>query len=239
MGIDRIDDFTEWFSSEFSDLSEPNLDSLRLVLVGLGVDISAKRIVNLLARSGLDIQLLTFQAFRRGEEVLLARQNETVEPIRPPGNGGGTKAGNRKVLEELAREQGVSELLLEVADFISEHMPMAYRWPNKTAFTYAMNDVTDNGRPTQRSYGALWVDPKQRGRLIFSLPDRAIDSAKEAVNSIVDNIPEARLTSNSWTPFELPISSNTWSDIRFDLKNLVMEVVKGWREHMKNSDKTF
>jgi len=237
LGIDRINDFTEWFSTEFSNLSEPKLDNIRLVLVGLGVDMAAKRIVNLLAREGLDIQLLTFQAFRREEEILLARHIETVEPKgRGTSSVGGTKEGNRKILEELAREQNVLELLTEVSDFLSEHMPMAYRWPNKTAFTYAMNDVTDSGRPTQRSYGALWVDPKQRGRLIFSLPDRAIDSAKEAVNSIVNNIPEARLTSNSWTPFELPITSNSWPDIRKDLEKLVREVVKGWKNHMSNSD---
>lgn len=237
LGIDRINDFTEWFSTEFSDLPEPDLDSLRLVLVGLGVDRSAKRIVNLLARSGLDIQLLTFQAFRRGEEILLARQIETVEPKgRGAGSVGGTKEGNQRILEELAREQNVLELLIEVADFVSECMPMAYRWPNKTAYTYAMNDVTDNGRPTQRSYGALWVDTKQKGRLLFSLPDRAIDAANKAVNTAVKNIPQARLTSNSWTPFELPITPSSWPEVRVELENLLKAVVQGWKDHMSNSD---
>ena len=105
-GIDRIGDFSEWYAAEFPDRTEPDLDNIRMVLVGLGTDESAKRIVNLLAHAGLDIQLLTFQASRRGDEVLLARRVETTEP-QSQGRAatGGTKAGNRRLLEQLTEEQ--------------------------------------------------------------------------------------------------------------------------------------
>lgn len=231
-GIDKIDDFSDWFSAEFPEVAEPDLSSLRLVLVGLGVDDRAKRIVNLLARSGLDIQLLTFQAFRRGSETLLARQVETIEPIaRPRGAGGGTKRGNRQLLDELAREQGVHDLLMEVAEFIDVHIK-AYRWPNKTAFSYSLNDVTEDGRPTQRNWASLWVDTQVRGRVLFSLPDRAIEAADAAVERLVSTIPEARVTSNSWTPFELPITSESWPTLRPNVEELLKAVVAGWEARL-------
>ena len=213
---------------EFPDVAEPDLDHLRMVLVGLGVDERAKRIVNLLARSGLDVQLLTFQAFRRGDEVFLAPQVETVEPKgRSGGGGGGTKEGNRRLLEELAREQGVLEILLEVADFVATRMP-AYQWPNKTAFAYSLNEVTEVGRPTQRSYAALWVDLKTKGRVIFSLPDRAIEAAGEAVEVTVEQVSQARVTSSGWTPFELPITAKTWPEVKPHLASLISAVIAGW-----------
>lgn len=232
-GIDRIDDFSEWYAAEFPDVSEPDLDNIRMVLVGLGVDERAKRIVNMLARTGLDIQLMTFQAFRRGEEVLLARRVETVDPASSSGDAAeGTKAGNRRLLEQLANEQEVLDLLLEVADFVAERMPDAYRWPNKTAFTYSLNDITDEGRPTQRTYAAVWVNRDTKGELIFSLPDRALEIAEDAANQAVDDIAEARLTSNSWTPFALPIKRSTWRDIRPKLERLIDEVTEAHKAHM-------
>lgn len=232
LGIDRIDDFTEWFSTEYPEIGAPELADMRLVLVGLGVDERAIRVVNLLARSGLDVQLLTFQAFRRGDEVLLARRTESVEPKVSQGStGSGTKAGNRRILEELAREQGVLELLIEVADFVSARLN-GYRWPNQTAFAYSLNDVTEEGRATQRSYAALWVDQKQKGRVLFSLPERAIDAAGGTVGEIVGRVEEAQLTSSSWTPFELPIDRDSWTRLQPVLSDLIGAVVAGWQRRM-------
>jgi len=233
-GIDRIDDFSEWYAAEFPGTSEPDLDSVRMVLVGLGVDERAKRIVNMLARSGLDIQLMTFQAFRHGDEVLLARRLETVDPKSSGSKASeGTKAGNRRLLEQLATEQEVLELLLEVADFVAERMPDAYRWPNKTAFTYSLNDITDEGRPTQRTYAAVWVNKDAKGELVFSLPDRALEIAEEAAHQAVDDIDSAQLTSNSWTPFALPIDRSTWPDVQPKLERLIAEVMDCYEAHME------
>ena len=235
LGVDRIDDFAEWFSTEFPNMVETDLDSLRMVLVGLGVDERAKRIVNLLARSGIDIQLLTFQAFRRGSEVLFARQVETVEPITRAASSGGTKQGNRRILEDWAREQEVRDLLIEVADFVNDRMP-AYRWPNKTAFTFALNELTDEGRPTQRSYASVGVDEQQKGKVVFSLPTRAVEIAGPAVEAIVADVPEARLTTSSWTPFELSITLETWTAVKPQLDTLLASLVEAWEKHVAAAD---
>ena len=71
LGVQKIDDFEEWYSRR-----HPDTDSLkppRMVLVGLGVDDVTERMVNYLAESAVDISLLTFHGFQQGDRTLLAR----------------------------------------------------------------------------------------------------------------------------------------------------------------------
>jgi hypothetical protein len=79
-GIESISDFANWYKCEFPAVDDPLRADLRMVLVGLGVDDRARRMVNFLAESGGDIQLLTFQAFRDEMGTILARHVETVDP---------------------------------------------------------------------------------------------------------------------------------------------------------------
>src|SRR5437899_1732041 len=112
--------------------------------------------VNYLAARGVDIQLLTFQAFRRGSDTFLARRVETAEPSRPDTpRGSGSKQENLRELTELARQQGVENLLPHVDSFIAMRMP-GYRWPGKTAISYSLADQTEQGKPTLRAYASLW-----------------------------------------------------------------------------------
>ena len=48
-GIDRIEDFQEWYSENFGELEA--LKPLRMFLVGLGVDARTKRMVDFLANN--------------------------------------------------------------------------------------------------------------------------------------------------------------------------------------------
>ena len=62
-GIQNIDNFEEWYGNNF-DQSLDLLTPTRMVLVGLGIDDTAERMVNYLNEHGLDISLLTFYGFR-------------------------------------------------------------------------------------------------------------------------------------------------------------------------------
>lgn len=235
-GIQPIEDFQEWYQGEFPEAADQFTSQIRLVLVGLGVDGRAKRVVNYLAHTGLDVQLLTFQAFRFGSSLFLARKVETVGPITRTGKtSGGSKQQNRRHLMELAREQGVEELLAEVADFIDSRVP-GYRWPHKTAYTYFLAEQTEAGRPTQRAYVSLWVDLKSRGRLLLSLAERAIDAAPEAVTDMINKLSEAKRTESSWTPFELPIGRDTWENVREPLGTLIDAIVNAWKQKVEKQN---
>ena len=75
--IDEVDDFGSWFNKlRGKELDCSVLRPTRMVLVGLGVDERAKRMVEYMADNEMDISLLTFHGFQDGESVLLSRQVE-------------------------------------------------------------------------------------------------------------------------------------------------------------------
>ena len=108
-GIDRIEDFADWYRQEHPGESEFLLDRPRMVLVGLGVDDRARRVVNFLAESQVDIQLMTFYAFREAGKLFLARQIESPKPSDdgvPP-----LKERNLRALHDTAKSLGVDKRL--------------------------------------------------------------------------------------------------------------------------------
>lgn len=235
-GIEPIKDFADWYKGEFPDVSEPPPADLRLVLVGLGVDDRAVRIVNYLAQGGVDIQLLTFQAFRHGSETLLARRLETVEPaVGRATPSGGTKQGNERLLQQLAEEQGARKLFDEVNRFVQDLVP-GYRWPGKTAATFSLQETTAHGTPSLRAYASVSVDPKVKGQVILSLPDRAIEAAPGAIDAITATVSQAQRTSNSWMPFQLAITQETWAELKQPAGNLLQAVVQAWQERATGSN---
>ena len=73
-GIERIEDFEEWYGQQFGEQESTTLRPLRIFLVGLGADDRAERMVDFLANnSGMDISLITFHSFEYGGKTLLAR----------------------------------------------------------------------------------------------------------------------------------------------------------------------
>ena len=91
LGIQKIDNFGEWYSNNWSDEGSEALMPPRMVLVGLGVDDTTERMVNYMATIGMDISLLTFHGFTNTDgEILLARNveversDEAVSPPRKP-----------------------------------------------------------------------------------------------------------------------------------------------------------
>jgi hypothetical protein len=231
-GIQRIDDFLDWYQREFPDVSELPPARMRLILVGLGVDERARRIVNHLAKTGLDIQALTFQAFQTGGQTFLARKVESVEPHRTPTAAPGQKERNQRHLGELAHQQGVDELLNQVADFVSSRMP-SYRWPGKTTLTYYLPEQTDEGRPTQRAYASLTVGAKARGHLILAFPRRAVDAGAAAVPRAVTEITGAKCTESDATALQVPITAGTWPAIQQPLGALLEAMFSGWKEKVR------
>lgn len=84
LGIDKIDDFEQWYSDNFPHCDSPT--PARVVLVGLGVHEVTERMVRYLAGRGVDISLFTFHGFKQGDKTLLARDVEvdSAEVARKP-----------------------------------------------------------------------------------------------------------------------------------------------------------
>ena len=103
-GIERIEDFEEWYGENTEGQSLDSLRPLRLFLIGLGADDRTERMVKFLAvNTGMDISLLTFHGFAYNGKTLLARQVEVEaaadsgpRPKTIPEHGGEKRAAEEK-----------------------------------------------------------------------------------------------------------------------------------------------
>lgn len=225
-GIERFEDFADWYAREFPD-SPGLMRTPRMVLVGLGADERAKRIVNFLADAGIDVQLLTFHAFHSGGRLFLAKQVETVDPGPGPIEGV-TKEDRRRALLQLAAQRGVEELLKEVADLIQQSGPF-YRWPGKTAYSFSLPEKTEEGRGTSRSYLTLWVHQKRKGALLLTFAPRVLEAVPRDVEAFVQTVPNARRSDSSWTPLEVEIDRSSWLSVMPALSHLMTRLVEQWQ----------
>ena len=79
LDIQKIENFGEWYSNNWSDEGGEALMPPRMVLVGLGVDDTTERMVQYMKSSGMDISLLTFQGFLESDGRTLLTRNVKVD----------------------------------------------------------------------------------------------------------------------------------------------------------------
>ena len=115
--IPKIDDFMDWYDGQNDGKSIESLKPPRMVLVGLGVDIAAERMVNFLVDCGVEISLVTFQGFKHDAKTLLARHVEVDSRIVKPRPGPSALFGKRA--QSSPKIQKLLELVTEM--FMSQH----------------------------------------------------------------------------------------------------------------------
>ena len=237
LGVERIEDFADWYRQEHPGATEFLRDRPRMVLVGLGVDERARRIVNFLAESRVDIQLLTFHAFREGSQLFLARQVESESPQVPDAVAPATKESNLRTLHAAAKSLGMEEFLTQTAQFIEARIP-GYCWPGKQAYSYSLQEMTDAGTPSLRSYAALYVITKKPGSLTLMFTPRAVKGAADAVEEFCRQAPRAVRNKSRSNPLEFTFSKNDWASLEQPLETFLAAVVQGWRDRSHPSATT-
>ena len=110
-GIDTINNFDAWYREQYEGKELTELKPTRVALVGLGVDAVAQRMVEFLAKNGVDISLVTFQGYQCKSGTLLARQVEGGE-AREAGSSQRQKrhAEWRREHAKRAAELGITDL---------------------------------------------------------------------------------------------------------------------------------
>ena len=219
-GVDRIEDFADWYRQEHPGESEFPIDRPRMVLVGLGVDDRARRVVNFLAESQVDIQLMTFYAFREDGKLFLARQSESSKPPDPP-----VKESN---LRDTAKSLGVDKLLTQAAQFIEARIG-GYCGAGKQAYSYSLLETTDSGTRSWRAYAALYVLPKKPGSLMLAFKQRAAEGAADAVEEFCRQAPRSVRNKSRAYAIELTFGKNDWASLEQPLDKFLAAVVEGWK----------
>ena len=117
--IQEIEDFEQWYADNFGGDDLSRLLPPRMVLVGLGVDPVAERMAKFISGGPVDLSVVTFHGFMRGEEKLLARQLDVVPQVRPPL----TVKEKREALREYLTSSGYEALFDRIHDDIRECLP--------------------------------------------------------------------------------------------------------------------
>src|SRR5262249_49628728 len=148
----------------------------RVVLVGLGVDERAKRMVEFLARSELDISLVTFHGFNQGGETLLARQVE-VQARPPIPTVKSTKHSNQLRLDQLLASSGMKVQYEKLIEALKSGLgPSAYQWPNVTGYSFNFPEMSESGAVSNRGYIIVNAPERQLARIQIFLHPRAIEA---------------------------------------------------------------
>ncbi|MBA2244788.1 MAG: hypothetical protein H0W11_07505, partial [Gemmatimonadetes bacterium] len=201
----------------------------RMVLVGLGVDERALRVVNFLAETGVPIQLLTFHAFQAGGELFLAKQVESGPVAPPPGPGKGAKEENRRILQEKAAALGVGDLLEEVARVVNASLGSVYVWPYKTAYSFNVADETAEGRATQRYIVSVGPNDQRPGTLRIAFPERVLELGAHVEAMLTERLKGKRVNTARYA-VEVIVEPRTWLALQEPLAETLRTVRRLWDE---------
>jgi hypothetical protein len=223
-GIDKITDFDRWYNDQFAGKSIVSIGKPKMVLVGLGVDDRARRMVEFLANGNIEISMLTFHGFNGTDGTYLAKQVEVVQrqiqPIKT------SKQTNLQTLVRRMKAAGVENFFDRVAGVLRGELDNPYEWPNQTGYGYYFQDTTEAGTPTNRAYVSLSIPDNPKGSLLLTLQERATQAAGEDWAQIAKSW-GARVVKRKGY-FEVKIASEEdWKLMEPDLRKLCSAILRG------------
>ena len=231
-GIEKIKNFDDWYSQNFPDRGSVLEESPKMFLVGLGADSRALRIVNFLAESGVDVALLTFNAFNQDSSLFLARQIESVSPS--PANIKRSRSQNKErnlqALNAFASQLGVAEFMNEVANFVEQKIPVAYKYPGKTGFSFYLHEYL--GRP-KRVYVTVSLDQQSNCPLYIYFYKRAVYDINDVISLLTDAF-ENQCSVIESGDFKFSIPENQWLDLIPVLEKVFEKITQGWKNNISD-----
>lgn len=231
-GIDKIEDFQEWYSQDFGELD--SMMPLRLFLVGLGADDRTERMVRFLAdNSGMDISLLTFHGFTYDGKTLLARQVE-VEAATDPGPRRARRyvstAERREQLARRVEDSGVSEMFDAVRDMFRQNWPKSGTNPGAYGLSIQLK---------RRSYARIGIWKGGVGVVFFPrAKSLCLDEFRRPVEEIrYDTWPKGREPlDNPDTEIQFSLTAEEWETHKERLHALTKAVYEAWESRDREEE---
>ena len=242
-GIDKIDDFEDWYDIQRrKQLVE--LKPIKMVLVGLGADARARRMVEFLAQRDVDVSLLTFYGYKYQGKTLLARHVEgsgESSEIAPGPNP--SQAERRRMLTEGAKELGMEDLWEEAIKTLG--IPFD-RNATKSGITFSLPGIRLPGDPpteTVNVYGSHSVGIEKPDQIRVTFYPAAVHVCKDKFKSKETPIgfkfeksrhaPRTELVDQQWV---CRLSRDEWDKHKEDLTTLVKDVHEAWLEVIRRGD---
>ena len=228
-GIHRIDDFEAWYGDRLGQ-QMTSLKPTRMVLVGLGADARAQRMVEFLAESGVDISLLTFHGYQTGDRLFLARQVEGSGETRDAGaRPRQSDAERRRALAERARELDMESLWQDAVNALGI---ASNGHATRSGITFSLPRITVSDVNVSGSHSVV-LD--QRGMIRVTFYPAAVHLCLEKFGKHKETIPfEFEIPPNAPTTKLVPeqwyclLDEKTWDMHKEALTGLANDVQNAW-----------
>ncbi len=233
-GIDKMADFQEWYIEWYGQQLD-QLRPVRMVLVGLGADARAHRMVAFLKERDVDISLLTFHAYPHGESTLLARQAGRGPATLRTRTIGATKPERLRALDEQARENGVEDLWRSATEALGSRFNSE---TTRSGVTFCLPTIALDGQNVRGSHS---VTLRDSGRIRVTFFPAAVYLCRERFEQPqVDlpfehekppNAPSTGEVSDQW---HCALDWETWKTHRDELTALANDVHAEWMKRRAN-----
>jgi hypothetical protein len=233
-GIEKIDDFSDWYQVQFGK-SLASIGKPKMMLVGLGVDDRARRMVEFLANGEIEMSLITFHGFNHGNDTYLARQVEVVQRQLTESTKASKKTNLVKLLRRI-KSAGVGHYFDDIAGVLRTELH-SYEWPNQGGYTYYLQDLTETGTPSNRGYVSLAIPDHSHGTILLTFLERAIQAADKDWLDISKKW-EGRLFKRKGDVEIRIASSDDWKTIELDVRKLCSAIVRGWNSKRERQIET-
>ena len=200
-----------------------------MVLVGLGIDPSADRMVGYLAARDIDIRLLTFHGYTMENSLLLARQ------VRIAGATQASLKGRPSAtdLNRKASEFGVVELWKDAKTSLDFSVRKYY---TQSGLTFLQRTITLPDDVRVRGSHSVSID--ESGKIRITLYPAAVDlgrdrldELKNAIRFVAEKPPNAPATRRAPKQWYCRLDEDSWQKGKAQLVEFVRHVEDAWRDH--------
>ena len=224
-GINKIANFDEWYANQPGDRIRP----IRMVLVGLGIDESAHRMVAYLAGRDIDIRLLTFHGYTLGDNLLLARQVRTAEDARASPDG----RPSASTLNRKASDLGVAEIWQDAKASLDYGIGKYY---TQSGITFLQRTITLPDDVRVRGSHSVSID--ESGKIRITFYPAAIDLGRERLEELKNEMPlkgekppNAPATRRAPKQWYCCLDEGSWHKSKARIIEFVRHVEDAWRDH--------
>lgn len=231
-GIQGIDHFEQWYADTFGGDDLSRLLPPRMVLIGLGADPVVERMARFISRGPVDVSVVTFHGFMRGEDRLLARQVEVQAGERQHEHQRRSKtvAERRQDLQEYLEHNGYEAVFKRVHSDLRQSLPKrgVREEPGKFGIGIELTELGDSGK-SKRYFGVL-AGHDGPGVYSVSILRGAIRWDEEAFEKLRESINLSKWTYGDGGFYFTFRSEDEWTERRpavLDFVNTVMDKRSG------------